>query len=124
MGIVSYAEGKKAARVHRAARIEPLLAEIVDALTRLGGAAHCDDIVDLIGRRRYGAACPAANGFGTEVFETFEAYVAMAGLRRPPPLIHRPFGPTSRRWALMQAGADLFPGREPLFVQRIAAEEK
>jgi hypothetical protein len=79
--------------------VNPVLAEIVTALLDLNGAAHGDVVVEAIARQR-GAGRPS-EGFRREVYQAVDIHCEKAKGSGRPPLLHRPFGPESKRWALL-----------------------
>jgi hypothetical protein len=92
----------------RLARLSPDLdarmAEIVDALMALAGAAHRDAVIELIARRRTGQA--ASPGLKAELIAAFDAHCQTLKARGLVPLVHRPFGDRSLRWALTPEADD------------------
>lgn len=83
-------------------RIDPAVADIIDALRSLGGAAHRQDVANCVARRRSGRYGHASKGESDEIFAAFEAYVSITARRRPAPLLHTPLGSGSYRWALTE----------------------
>lgn len=96
----------------RLARLSPDLdarmAEIVDALLALAGAAHQDAVIELVARRRTGQA--ASPGLKAELIAAFDAHSLGLRTRGLAPLVHRPFGERSLRWALTAEANDLLRG--------------
>ena len=78
--------------------INPLIAEIFQALLDFGGSAHCDAVVDQIAWRR-SRATPSP-GLKREIVEAFEIHRDRARASGLPPQMHLPFGDGSQRWAL------------------------
>lgn len=76
----------------------PLIGEVVDALLTLGSAAHRDQVIDRIARRR--GAPFASDGLRREVVEAFNLHIAQTRSEGRPPLFNIPFGEGSRRWRL------------------------
>ncbi|QTN19198.1 hypothetical protein HZ989_13375 [Brevundimonas sp. AJA228-03] len=91
--------------------IDPLVADIIDALRANSGSAHRQDIANWIVGRRTGKPLKATPDEREAVYAAFEAYLDVAGRRRPPPLLCKPLGPDSYRWALTSAALDLFDKR-------------
>lgn len=100
--VVSYSAFKSAK-----GRIDPLVADIIDALRGFGGVAHRQDVADWISSRRAAAAGRPTVLDREEVYKAFANYIAMAERRRPTPLLHTPLGADSYRWALTGAAMDL-----------------
>jgi hypothetical protein len=78
--------------------LNPLVGEIAEALLELGGAAHRDLVVAYIAKRR-GLYRPS-EAIRRELDEAFAAYCLGASDPRAANLLHLPYGPHSRRWAL------------------------
>lgn len=78
--------------------LNPLAAEIAQALLDLGGAAHRDLVVAYIAKQR-GAYRPSA-ALKRDLDEAFGAYCGDASDPRAASLLHLPYGPDSHRWAL------------------------
>lgn len=76
----------------------PLIGEVVEALLTLGSAAHRDQVIDLVARRR--GAPFASDGLRREVVEAFDLHIAQARSEGRPPLFNIPFGEGSWRWRL------------------------
>jgi hypothetical protein len=106
--VVSYFEHKRRAKGGRARHIDPVIAEILEALLALGGCAHRQLVADQIAQRRSGRSCPAEVAARNEIYAAFDAYLAWAATRKTPPLLDRPLGSGSYRWALTEAGTRLF----------------
>lgn len=92
--------------------VEPIVVEIVAALLAHGGAAHRQVVADHIASVRAGIRQPASRALQTEIYDGFQRYLDVAS-RRPAPLLHRPLGDTSHRWALTPSGQLLFAGKLP-----------
>jgi len=105
--VVSYFEHKRRAKGGRARHIDPVIAEILEALLVLGGCAHRQMVADQIAQRRSGRSCPAEVAARDEIFAAFDAYLVWAAGRKTAPLLERPLGVGSYRWALTDAGARL-----------------
>ncbi len=78
--------------------LNPLVREIVEILLDLGGAAHRDLVVAHVAKRR-GIYRPS-EAMRRELDEAFAAYCGGASDPRASGLLHLPYGPHSRRWAL------------------------
>lgn len=78
--------------------LNPLVGEIAEALLDLGGAAHRDLVVAYVAKRR-GVYRPT-EAMRRELDEAFAAYCRGASDPRAANLLHLPYGPHSRRWAL------------------------
>ena len=91
--------------------LNPLVQEITGALLDLGGAAHRDLVVAYIAKKR-GVYRPPVS-LAQELDAAFSTYCGGASDPRSPGLLHLPYGPYSRRWALTdQAYGLLRGGRE------------
>lgn len=106
--VVSYSEHKRRMRGGRARLADPALSEILEALNALGGSAHRQAVADQIALRRSGRSCPADTATRSEIYFAFDAYLTWAATRKPPPLLWRPLGAGSYRWALTDTGMRLF----------------
>jgi hypothetical protein len=84
--------------------LDARMAEIVDALLELSGAAHRDAVIDRVARRRTGQ--PASPGLKTELIAAFDAHRRALEARGLAPLVHQPFGARSHRWALTPEADD------------------
>ena len=80
--------------------LNPLVAEIAQALLALGGAAHRDLVVAHIAKQR-GVYRPS-DALRRDLSEAFAAYC-----RGAQGLLHLPYGPFSQRWALTDQGYGL-----------------
>ncbi len=85
--------------------LNPLVGEIAGALLDLGGAAHRDLVVAYVAKRR-GIYRPS-EAMRRELDEAFAAYCGDASDPRAAGLLHLPYGPHSRRWALTDHGYGL-----------------
>jgi hypothetical protein len=99
-------------------RIDPLVADILDALRALGGAAHRQTVADWVNWRRTGSLAPSSPLKRREIYEAYAAYLEMAVRRRPAPLLYSPLGSESYRWALTDAAVKLLENGEPTFSAR------
>jgi hypothetical protein len=98
-------EEMAAARLARLAPdLDARMAEIIDALLELSGAAHRDAVIDRIAHRRAGQ--PASPGLKAELVAAFDAHCRALRSRGLAPLVHRPFGDRSHRWALTPEADD------------------
>lgn len=88
------------ARLKRMDAIHPIVAEIVETLQALGGAAHRDLVADQIAMRRSGLSLRASPALKADVIQAFEAHCDGAALTTGRLLFHKPFGRDSNRWAL------------------------
>ena len=104
--VISYAAYKTAKGA-----IDPLVADIIDALRANSGSAHRQDIADWVVGRRTGKPHKATADKREAVYAAFDSYLDAAVRRRPPPLLCKPLGPDSYRWALTSAALDLFEKR-------------
>ncbi|MDQ0465551.1 hypothetical protein QO010_003340 [Caulobacter ginsengisoli] len=94
------------ARLKRMDAIHPIVAEIVDTLQALGGAAHRDLVADQIAVRRSGRTLRASPALKADVFQAFDAHCETTPLQATGRLLfHKPFGPASHRWALSPAAS-------------------
>lgn len=87
-------------RTTNVAILNPLVQEITDALLDLGGAAHRDTVVAHVARKR-GVFRPSP-AMGQELDAAFSTYCSGTSDRDPAGLLHLPYGPLSRRWALTE----------------------
>lgn len=87
--------------------LNPLVQEITGALLELGGAAHRDMVVAYIAKKR-GVFRPSES-MGQELDAAFSAYCGGHDSRSPG-LLHLPYGPYSRRWALTDQAYGLLRG--------------
>ena len=99
-------------RVRRSARIDPVLAEIIDALVYFRGQAHRDAVCHHIASNRAGEARRASETLKQEIFNAFQAHMALvAESRRTGSLLYQPFGEGSHRWGLTHDALQLFAPR-------------
>lgn len=99
-------------RVRRSARIDPVLAEIVDALVHFRGQAHRDAVCHHIASNRAGEARRASESLRQEVFNAFQAHMALVEeTGRTRSLLYQPFGQGSHRWAPTRDAQQLFAPR-------------
>jgi len=114
--VIQYAKHRRSGNP-RARYHEPLLvAEIVDALCFLGGAAHRDQVFARVASVRADQMAIATPALREELQQAFDSHrQAFPGGLGPPPLLDLPFGGDSRRWALTRAAADLLSGIPPSF---------
>ena len=89
--------------------LNPLVGEIAEALLDLGGAAHRDLVVAYIAKRR-GVYRPS-EAMQRELDEAFAAYCRGASDPRAANLLHLPYGPHSRRWALTDHAYGMLRGQ-------------
>lgn len=85
--------------------LNPLVNDIMAALLELGGAAHRDMVVALVAKK-HGIFRPSS-AMVEELEAAFSTYCRAASDPRSPGLLHLPYGPTSRRWALTDQAHDL-----------------
>jgi hypothetical protein len=111
--VVSYFDHKRRARSGKAHHIDPMIAEILEALLVLGGCAHRQLVADQVVQRRSGRSCPAEVAARNEIYAAFDAYLVWAAPRKAAPLLERPLGEGSYRWALTDAGRRLFQPAPP-----------
>jgi hypothetical protein len=88
--------------------LNPVVAEIAQALLDLGGAAHRDLVVAYIAKQR-GIYRPS-EALRRELADAFAAYCGRASDPRAAGLLHLPYGPYSHRWALTDQGYGLLRG--------------
>lgn len=84
------------------------MVEILEALHALGGCAHRQAVADQIALRRNGRSCPAEAAARNEIYAAFDAYLNWPASRKAAPLLWLPLGSGSYRWALTDAGQQLF----------------
>ncbi len=88
-------------RARRPARVDPALAEIIDALVHFRGQAHRDAVCHHIASNRAGEARRASEALKREIFNAFEAHMTRAEeSKRARSLLYQPFGEGSYRWGL------------------------
>ena len=112
--VVSYFDHARRAKGGKARHVDPLIAEILEALLVLGGCAHRQMVADQVVQRRSGRSCHAEPAARDEIYAAFDAHLAWAATRKSPPLLDRPLGAGSYRWALTDAGTRLFQSAPPI----------
>jgi len=112
--VVSYFDHARRAKGGKARHVDPMIAEILEALLVLGGCAHRQMVADQVVQRRSGRTAPAEPAARDEIYAAFDAHLAWASTRRSPPLLDRPLGDGSYRWALTDAGTRLFQSAPPI----------
>lgn len=95
-------------RARSAAILNPLVQEITGALLDLGGAAHRDLVVAHVAKKR--GVFRLSASMAQELDAAFSAYCSDASDRRSAGLLHLPYGPFSRRWALTDQAYGLLRG--------------
>ncbi len=76
-----------------------LVAQIIEALEKLGGTAHCEAVIEQIVRDRKLTDPVEVRGLRSHVMEVFEAHCEPpARLTCEQPVFRRVFGADSRRW--------------------------
>jgi hypothetical protein len=99
--ILNYSAYRPRSRSASAKRsLEPIVAQIIDALTECGGSAHRDVIANIIASRRAGRTTVASREIQDEVYGGFQRYMDQASARGSHARLYRPLGPDSYRWAL------------------------
>ena len=111
--VLSYVEHKRRASSGRARPIDPLTAEILEALVTLGGSAHRQAVADQVCLRRGGRSGPSDSTARDEIYSALDAYLGSVSTRKVAPLLWLPLGTGSYRWALTDAGHSLFQTRSP-----------
>lgn len=111
--VVSYFDHKRRAQGGKTHHIDPIIAEILEGLLILGGCAHRQLVADQIALRRNDRSCPAEATARDEIYAAFDAYLGWAAPRKAAPLLERPLGAGSYRWALTDAGKSLFQPASP-----------
>jgi len=110
--IIAYPTGPQAAGARPPAKVDPVIAEIVDALVHYRGQVHRDLVCDHIASTRAGMSITASAALRRDLIAAFHAHLdAMTAARRPRALVELPFGAGSHRWGLSAEGARLFEGR-------------
>ena len=108
--ILQYPGGEK--RTKRPGGVDPVLAEIIDALVHFRGQAHRDAVCHHIATGRAGDARRAPEALKQEIYGAFRAHESRVGASpRSRSLLYLPFGPDSHRWALTEDGLQLFGAR-------------
>ena len=110
--VIAYPSRQRPLAGRRANRVDPLIGEIVDALSHFRGQAHRDLVFDHIASIRAGMPAKASDGLRRDIITAFHGHLdAAATARRPRPLVELPFGVGSHRWGLSAEGARVFDGR-------------
>lgn len=111
--IINLVAHRRRTRLNRARHVDPVIVEVIDALSALGGVAHRKLIADHVYAARSGSLLPAPSAVEQEIFGSLDAYAAKVSQRRTAPLLERPLGADSYRWALTATGAALLsPSRD------------
>lgn len=96
--VVAFASARGRRKTRRAARME-IVAQIIEALEKLGGSAHRDVVVDQIARDRQLLDLTEIELLRASVTEVFEAHSEPRESEpETPPIFRRVYGPNSRRW--------------------------
>ena len=111
--VLSYVDHKRRSPGGRARPVEPVIAEILEALLTLGGSAHRQAVADQVCLRRGGRSGSPEPAARDEIYGAFDAYLARVATRKVPPLLWLPLGCGSYRWSLTDAGQDLFQTGAP-----------
>jgi hypothetical protein len=112
--VVSFREHTRRAPAARARHVDPVLIEVVEALQALGGGAHRQTVADEVLLRRTGRNAPVTLAARQAVYGSVDVYLSgLAARRRAQPLLWRPLGPDSYRWALTGAGEALLRPSTP-----------
>ena len=82
----------------RPGRMDPLVAEICEALLHLGGSAHRDQVLAQLAENRSRGVDVRLRARAVAVFDAHSSIDSIAA--RVQPLFRRPFGPGKHRWAL------------------------
>jgi hypothetical protein len=101
----------RGAKLKKAASLNSLAEEIIEALLEMGGSAHRDAVIDRVAMRL--GAVPAPDSLKGEILEAFERHRSRAKLKNDRVLLHLPFGEGSRRWSLTPDGRQLVHNRHP-----------
>ncbi|NBB52376.1 hypothetical protein GVN24_29255 [Rhizobium sp. CRIBSB] len=115
VNLIAYRKRKKLGRAHQ---VDQVMAEIVDALAMLGGAAHRRAIADQVYTNRTGSIRSTPKEIECEVYQALDIYGSGTADRPSPPLVERPLGEGSYRWALTGVGRTSLPAR-PAHLQRV-----
>jgi hypothetical protein len=91
-------------KLKRADLFNPLVGEIANALLQLGGAAHCDMVIDRIAITR--GSNFASDGLRRDLMDAFDHHRATAAEQRRNAVLMLPFGDGSRRWGLSREAYD------------------
>lgn len=105
VNLVAYRGRKKLGHTQQ---LDQAMAEIIVALSLLGGAAHRRAIADQVYTMRTGSIRATPKEIECEVYQALENYWSGVGRRQSPTLIERPLGEGSYRWALTCAGRTAF----------------
>ena len=111
--VVSYSDHKRQARGGKARLVDPVVLEIVEALVVLGDCAHRQLVADQIAHRRGNRTGSSEAAARDEIYAAFDAYLTWAAARKALPLLERPLGEGSYRWALTDAGKRLCQSTPP-----------
>jgi hypothetical protein len=95
-----------------AAPSDPLLSEIVPILLELGGAAHCDMVLARLAERRGLEAIP--DDLRQSAHRAFDLECRRQDVATKDQVVFRPFGESSRRWALTERARQLLQSRQSL----------
>ena len=117
-GIVNSGANTQGPRQRQPA-VEPIVAEVIEALLQRGGSAHRQVVADHIDSVRAGRPVAATRELQHEIYQGFQRYLDLAETRRPAPLLHRPLGPASYRWALTSSGERLFTRTDALSSRQV-----
>lgn len=110
--VIAYLDRPRLTGARRRRGIDPVIAEIVDALVHYRGQAHRDLVCNQVASMRAGRSVDASDALRRELVAAFHDHLdAMAAASRTPPLVDLPFGPGSHRWGLSPEGARLFQDR-------------
>jgi hypothetical protein len=102
-------------RARRPARVDPALAEIIDALVHFRGQAHRDAVCHHIASNRAGEARRASEALKREVFNAFEAHMTRAEeSKRARSLLDQPSGEGRYRWGRTRDAKRLLGERRQL----------
>ena len=107
MTVIELASYRQTARARSLGDVAPAIADIVEVLSKSGGALHRSDVIKRIAERRGVRPGPARQQLEIDVLAAFDRYIAFAATRKQPPLLYLPFGPGSYRWSLTEAGSKL-----------------
>ena len=106
--IINLVAHRRRTRLNRARHLDPVIVEVIDALSALGGVAHRKVIADHVFSARSGSLRSSPKAVEQEIFGSLDVYAAKVAQRRAPAaLLERPLGADSYRWALTPAGAAL-----------------
>lgn len=82
----------------------PALIDILEALHLGGGALHRSTVVRQVAVWRVARTREEIAALDAELNGAFEEYIRLAGRRRKPPLLQKPLGVDSYRWAITDFG--------------------